>query len=357
MGIATKRRDYSLVGPEAEAAERNGLVSAAWYTCLVPRKQLKELIRREDGPAIRDTLIWFAGLALSGVLAYHFWGSWLCFPFFALYGVLYGSASDSRWHECSHGTAFKTRWMNDVVYNIACFMIMREPTIWRWSHTRHHTDTIIVGRDPEIITPRPPDVLALALNIFALKNTYTFFGKLFLHAGGRLTDEEMTFVPAMERSKVRGVARIYLAIYALVLIACVYERSILPAMFIGLPTLYGAWLSVYFGVTQHLGLAEDVLDHRLNSRTVHMNPFFRFVYWNMNYHVEHHMFPMVPYHALPKLHEAIKADCPEAYSSTIAAYREILPALLRQLRDPHYFVKRELPSSARAAPVGAAAAI
>jgi fatty acid desaturase len=29
-------------------------------------------------------------------------------------------------------------------------MIMREPTVWRWSHTRHHTDTIIVGRDREI---------------------------------------------------------------------------------------------------------------------------------------------------------------------------------------------------------------
>ena len=40
--------------------------------------------------------------------------------------------------------------MNDVVYNIACFMIFREPTVWRWSHARHHTDTIIVGRDPEI---------------------------------------------------------------------------------------------------------------------------------------------------------------------------------------------------------------
>ena len=35
--------------------------------------------------------------------------------------------------------------MNDVIYHIACFMIMREPTVWRWSHTRHHTDTIIVG--------------------------------------------------------------------------------------------------------------------------------------------------------------------------------------------------------------------
>ena len=63
-----------------------------------------------------------------------------------------------------------------------------------------------------------------------------------------------------------------------------------------------------------------------------MNPIFRFLYWNMNYHVEHHIFPTVPYHALPKLHEAIKADCPPPYPSSIAAYREIIPALLRQLR-------------------------
>ena len=41
-----------------------------------------------------------------------------------------------------------------------------------------------------------------------------------------------------------------------------------------------------------------------------MNPVSRFLYWNMNYHVEHHMFPMVPYHALPQLHEEIKADLP-----------------------------------------------
>ena len=76
--------------------------------------------------------------------------------------MLYGSATDSRWHECGHGTAFKTRWMNDAVYQIACFMIMRKPTIWRWSHTRHHTDTIIVGRDPEIVALRPPDMSASA---------------------------------------------------------------------------------------------------------------------------------------------------------------------------------------------------
>ena len=349
------RRDYSLTGAQAPLARARGLASAQWYACPVPRKQLKDLMRRKDGPAIRDTLIWGLALALSGALAWRFWGSWACVPFFAVYGVLYGSASDSRWHECGHGTAFKTRWMNDVVYHVACFMIMREPTIWRWSHTRHHTDTIIVGHDPEIITPRPPDVLGLALNVFNLKNAYNFFCKLLLHATGRLTAEEAMFVPQMERARVYLVARIYLLLFALVVLACLASRSILPAMFVGLPTLYGGWLSNYFGATQHLGLAEDVLDHRLNSRTIYMNPLFRFIYWNMNYHVEHHMFPMAPYHALPALHEAIKQDCPPAYPSTLAAYREILPTLARQLRDPEYFVQRQLPAAARSVAVAVSA--
>ncbi len=34
-----------------------------------------------------------------------------------------------------------------------------------------------------------------------------------------------------------------------------------------------------------------------------MNPVFRFVYSNMNYHIEHHMFPTVPYNALAALRD------------------------------------------------------
>ena len=40
-------------------------------------------------------------------------------PFFIVYGALYGSSMDSRWHECGHRTAFRTKWMNDVIYEIA----------------------------------------------------------------------------------------------------------------------------------------------------------------------------------------------------------------------------------------------
>ena len=67
----------------------------------------------------------------------------------------------------------------------------------------------------------------------------------------------------------------------------------------------------------------------------------------MNYHVEHHMFPMVPFHRLPELHEEIKHDLAPVYPSIWAAYKELVPAVLRQLRDETHFVRRELPPTAQ----------
>lgn len=348
MAMTPTQRDYSLIGRDSEAAVANGLAAAEWYKTDIPRSRMKELMQRSDGPASRDTIIWLAGFIVFGAGGYLFWGTWWAVPFFICYGVLYGSSSDSRWHECGHGTAFRTRWLNDVVYQIACFMIMREPTIWRWSHTRHHTDTIIVGRDPEIASMRPPAILRLLSNFLAISSTWGTVKHLILHSTGRLDAEEETFVPEMERGKVFQVARIWLAIHLSVVALAVGPQSWLPVLYVGvLPTMYGAWLMVYFGITQHAGLAENVLDHRLNARTVYMNPIFRFVYWNMNYHVEHHMFPMVPYHRLPDLHAVMKDDTPKPYASTIEAYREIIPTLIRQMKDPEYFVRRELPLSAK----------
>jgi fatty acid desaturase len=118
-------------------------------------------------------------------------------------------------------------------------------------------------------------------------------------------------------------------------------------MVIGLPRLYGAWHHVMTGVLQHGGLAEDVLDHRLNTRTVYMNRISRFIYLDMNYHVEHHMFPMVPYYRLAQLHALIKDDLPTPSPSIYAAFKEMIPVLRRQVTDHNFFLKRELPASAQ----------
>jgi fatty acid desaturase len=220
------KRDYSLLGRDASASVANGLSAAEWYHTEVPRKQMKDLMKREDGPAIRDTAIWLGCLVLFGGLGVYFWGSLWCIPFFLAYGVLYGSASDSRWHECGHGTAFKTMWMNDVVYQIACFMIMRNPVTWRWSHTRHHTDTVIVGRDPEIAVMRPPDLARLILNVFGLLDAWHAVIDMVRNGFGMISAAEKTFIPESEQPRAIRVARIWLVIYAATIALALYLGSV-----------------------------------------------------------------------------------------------------------------------------------
>jgi MocE subfamily Rieske [2Fe-2S] domain protein len=338
-----ERLDYSLTGNNAAKAIEMGLAEADWYQTPVPRKALRGLLERRDGPALRDTLLWFALLGLTAWGTVALWGSWWVVLPYALYAVLYATASDSRWHEAGHGTAFKTDWLNNALYELASFMVMRESVVWRWSHTRHHSDTIIVGRDPEIQVSRPPDITSHLMSLFAIGVYRGYFPGLIGHAFGRVTPDERTFIPESEFPKIFRNARIVLGIYVATIVLAIALKSWVPVFLVILPHFFGTWLMIVHNTTQHAGLAENVLDHRLNCRTVFMNPFSRFVYWNMNYHLEHHMFPLVPYHNLPKLHELIKDDCPPPYPSLAAAWREILPAVLRQVSDPSYHVKRKLP--------------
>jgi fatty acid desaturase len=342
-----KRPDYSLTGESAKRAVEQGLVSAEWYHSQVDRKVMKELMQRRDGPAIRDTLIWFAALGLSAWGGIYFWGTWWCVPFWIVYGVMYGSCCDSRWHEMGHGTAFRTQWMNVWVYNIASFQVIRNPVNWRWSHARHHTDTIIIGRDVEIAFMRPPALLMWMGNFFGMPDVYYSLKVLIRNALGTLSADEKNYIPESEWGKAIMAARIHMLIYAATIAAALYVWSWIPLMLIGLPRLYGCWHMVLVGLLQHGGMADNVLDHRLNTRTVYMNPISRFIYLNMNYHVEHHMFPMVPYYSLPRLHELIKDDLPAPCTSIWAGYKEMIPALLRQLKYENYFIKKELPPTAK----------
>ncbi len=193
---------------------------------------------------------------------------------------------------------------------------------------------------------RPARLARLLANLVGLVDVPVAFRLLFLHAAGRLTADEADLIPAPERHKVYRTARIDLAIYAATIAAAIALRSWLPVVLIGGPRLYGAFLFNLYGLTQHAGLGENVLDHRLNTRTVKMCVVNRFLYWNMNYHVEHHMFPLVPYYRLAELHEEIKHDCAPVYPSMWAAYKELVPAILRQLKDQEYYVRRELPPGA-----------
>ena len=65
----------------------------------------------------------------------------------------------------------------------------------------------------------------------------------------------------------------------------------------------------------------------------------------MEYHLTHHMFPTVPSYNLDKLHHYIKEQLPKTNNGLIDAYKEIIPALIKQKDDKCYFIKKELPET------------
>jgi len=341
------KRDYSLLGFSGRLAVKRGLAQAKWYQTSIPKQHIQALVHRSDDVAYRDTLILLGIMFLSIAGGIYYWNTTWCVPFWLVYGLMYGSAMDARWHECVHGTAFRTTWMNQALFQVASFMMIRNPVVSHWSHARHHSDTMIVGRDPEIVATRPPELFAIFLNVFGILDALKGWKSMILNAAGILGKEEASFIPKSEQRKVSRVAGLWAIIYALTFLLAVAFESVIPFMIVGLPRLYGAWHQAIVGLLQHAGLAENVVDHRLNTRTVYLNPVSRFICWNNNYHMEHHMFPSVPFHQLPRLHKLIKHDVPAADTSIWKAYGRVLPILLHQKNNPNLFLRRKLPSTAK----------
>ena len=156
------KRDYGLTGHERGLGGRD----RARLGGVVPFRGAAEghegADARRGGPAIRDTALWLGLQVLTAAGGIAFWGAWWCVLFFAptaslRLGVGLPLARVRAWHRVQDA-------LDDVaVYHIACFMQVRNPVNWRWSHARHHTDTIIVGRDAEIAGMRPPARLKAAL--------------------------------------------------------------------------------------------------------------------------------------------------------------------------------------------------
>lgn len=110
-----------------------------------------------------------------------------------------------------------------------------------------------------------------------------------------------------------------------------------------LAPFYGGWLQWLCNNTQHTGLQDKVPDFRLCTWTVVLHPFLSFLYWRMNYHIEHHMYAAVPCYNLKKLHRLIEPDLPPCPNGLATAWKKIMPILREQKRDPGYQYFAEIP--------------
>ncbi len=322
---------------------------ANWYKPNIERKELKKLSKRKDWPGLLHFFVYFFSLFLSGYFAYATWGTWWTFFWFFIYGSIY-AFSVSNWHETVHRTAFRTRWINEIFYHISSFMSDFEGFRWRWSHTFHHTNTLQTedDYDHEIQVSRPTELIWFFLNYIPftalLYPLRLIKFEVLKHAFGFFSPVVNISAPDTEKKKILWNSRLYLFIWLIVIAISIYYGSWLPILYIILPQYYGkpVWFAV--NITQHLGAAFDKKDHRKSTYTVKINPILSFLYWHMEYHLEHHMFPSVPSYNLHKLHRIIKDQLPKPFPSMFSFYKEILPIVIKQATNPNEYFKTNIPS-------------
>ena len=329
-----------------------------WYRCPIDTANLRELTRRSDAKGLFYALGNLVPLAITGYLSYYFFVReiWLGLALALwLHGTIRGVAKSAH-HELAHGTVFKSKWLNALFQELWDLLIMSNYHHYKLSHTYHHLYTLHQDGDGEVALPNklPTKVLKwLELITFDLtlfiKDIRIRFKVAFT---GRYDDEwsARIFTPKQSATFKRAIVwdRIHLGFHVAVAVASViFGLWIIPVL-VTLGNYIGKWYIKLIGATMHTGLRDNVADFRLCCRTIKLDPFSGFIRWNMQYHIEHHMFAAVPCYNLGKLYRAVASDMPER-RTLVGAWKEMLAVQRRQRTDPEYQFDTSLPSATESA--------
>ncbi len=284
--------------------------NAASSGVVIDRKLSKQLMKRSDRPGLIWLALWVGLLLLSGYAMHLSEGSIWYIPLLIFYGTAIALPAYALSHECAHGTAFRTRWLNEVLFWVSSLVYYEEPYFRRYAHARHHTYTWQNGLDAQMPFETPMMFKGWLLEISGLGYFILVSRVMLANVRGNFSDSTRDFTPASELPKLKWGARIFIGIYAAIAVAILLGADFL-FWYLVLPRIAGNPVLFLYSLIQHVDMEEDQMDLRKSTRSFDTNGFSRFWYMNMNYHIEHHMFPTVPFHALPALNAVVKNRLPE----------------------------------------------
>jgi fatty acid desaturase len=287
----------------------------------VPRKRLRQLQERRDLPGLVYLVAHLAAIAVTGVAVHQALGTlWL-----PLAAIVHGTLIVflfAPFHESTHGTAFRSGWLNEAVGYLCGLTLLRPPLYFRYRHAAHHTFTQQPGRDPDLVA-MPASLAQYAYQLSGLPFWSKVFGTLLRNAAGRLTPAEQTWFPESERHLIAREARAFCAVYALLGVASVATGSWAVLLYWLVPRMAGEPFLRIVRMAEHTG-CDHVPDFLRNTRTMLTTPLMRALYWNMPYHAEHHFAPSVPFFALPSLHRDMGSHVKHLVPGYAAAHRDII---------------------------------
>ncbi|WP_323036292.1 fatty acid desaturase [Pararhodobacter sp.] len=296
-------------------ANRARAVTHVEFLSTLPAETRASLIARSAARGLwhlaghAGAIVLTGGLIASGVP-----GWWLLLP---VQGALLVFLFTLE-HECTHRTPFASDDLCDRVGQV-CGFVLINPFLWfRYFHLAHHRFTNLEGQDPELAGPKPQTRAHWAWHVSGLPLWGASIRTVFRLAFGR---EHDTYVPQRARAKVTREARGMVLLYAAAGLSLWWSDVLLWVWIV--PVLMGQPLLRLYLLAEH-GDCPHVVDMFANTRTTFTTALVRFLAWNMPYHVEHHVFPNVPFHNLPRLHGLIRDHLQVTSDGYVAFTREYL---------------------------------
>lgn len=205
-------------------------------------------------------------------------------------------------HEATHWTPFRSVWLNEWVGRL-CGLLLVLPFEWfRAFHMAHHRWTNLPGKDPELAGPKLATRRAWAWHVSGLPYWIAEVRLMARLVAGRVDDG---FVAEGARARVVAEARGMAVLHALAGLSLVWTDLLVWVWL--LPVLLGQPFLRLYLLAEH-GDCPEVANMFENTRTTFTTRALRWLAWNMPYHVEHHVWPTVPFHRLPALHGLMREE-------------------------------------------------
>ena len=286
------------------------------FVSALPPDLRERVTARSDGPGLRH-LAGHLGLilAVGALIAAGVPGWWALLP---VQGVLVVFLFPLE-HEATHRTPFASARLNDWVGRAAGFLLLLPFEWFRYFHLAHHRWTNIAGKDPELAGEKPGRLGAWVRHVSGLPYWASQARLLVALVLGRA---EGDYLPESAKGRIVAEARGMAVGYLVAAVTLLWSPVLLWVWV--LPVLLGQPFLRLYLLAEH-GDCPRVANMFLNTRTTFTNRVVRFLAWNMPYHVEHHVWPAVPFHRLPEVHVLMRAELrvtADGYAAFTKAYLE-----------------------------------
>lgn len=234
-------------------------------------------------------------------------------------------------HEFAHGKVFTNKKINYFIYNILGYLTWTNPSFYKITHFNHHKN-LCDSEDIECF--RKSDFMKLKLSeiiFFIIPSPKLILFRIYYNLCtmlGKIKDDRLKKIfENSNKVKIKFDAFLIFFFHIVIIFFSLLSSSILPLLFLSLPTFFSRYFSYVLARSQHNISQKEVekselLNNNLTSKNYENEPNYNLknsvsiklpkilelLYWNMNYHSEHHLLPSVPCYNLNRIQDIIRTS-------------------------------------------------